>query len=365
MDSVRESMRPVPHFLQPALTWLTGMPLAGQKPLFRKKPWHFAASALGQLLAGAVGSELAIESQWWIILPATLTLTVGGARLAFVTVSHQAIHGAFSRDRRINRAVADVVGVILLLPGHDAFRKLHVAGHHRHLAGAGDPDNTLVLEVFRPGTPKPKLWRRLWLSIAAPAYHAKYFTDRIRSVFIGGGKRRRLFAALSLAGYAALPVLDATLLVSWHLPVIVGYQAVALIQLVGLHLWGQGSEANPRGYADITIDRFAGTAAPGPDASTTRWAGWVARMLFCYLPLRVAVFAGEIAAVHALHHAAPCDRDWPNAIFERRRKLDAFGCKNRRAYWGYFRAADAVFESIAALQPDATSMRDRSRLVVM
>lgn len=365
MDAIRESMKPVPRFLQPALTWLTGMPLAGQKPLFRKKPWHFAAAAFGQLLLGAAGSYLAIESRWWIILPATLTLTVGGARMAFVTVAHQAIHGAFFRNRRLNRAVADTVGILLLLPGYDEFRRLHVAGHHRHLADKeGDPDAKLVLSIFKPGEPKSTLWRTLWITLVSPSFHLTYSSDRVRSVLQGGGRWRRLFASMAIAGYLVTPALDPMLLVAWHGPVFILFQAVALIQLIGLHLWGQGSDSNPRAYVAITLDRFAGTAAPPPGASTIRWAGWAARMLLLYLPLRTAVFSGEIAAVHALHHAAPCDRDWPNAIYERHRKLHGLGSENRRSYWGYRRAADAVFEHIAGLQPDDVD-EDRRRLVVM
>ena len=259
-------MRRVPRALQPTLTWLTGMPLNGQQPLFEKKPWHFVAATIGQLVGGAISSYAAIESGSWALLalPVTLIVTVGGIRMAFVTVSHQAIHGAFSRSRRVNRAVADTVGVTLLLPGHDEFHRIHAAGHHGHLAGPGDPDDELVLSIFEPGTPKHQLWRRLFSTVVSPAYHCRYFHARVKSLFAGPGVKRRVFAILSLATYVAVPIVDPVMLVVWHFPVIVVYQAVAIVQLIGLHRWGAGGEANPRAYAEITLDRFAGTPAPGP-----------------------------------------------------------------------------------------------------
>lgn len=364
MDQIRESMRPLPGMLQPFLTWLTGMPLHDQQSLFQKRSWHFAVAAAGQLVGGAIGSYFAIRSGWWVLLPVTLIITIGGARMSFVTCSHQAIHGAFSRSRRVNRAVADVVGVWLLLPGHDAFHRLHAAGHHRHLAGDGDPDAELVLSIFKPGTPKPQLWRQLWKTLLSPSFHRQYLRDRVGSLFTGPGKWRRVCASLSLAAYIVAPAVDLAVLAIWHLPVIFAYQAVALVQLVGLHRWGRPGQANPRAYAEITLDRYAGTRAPGRGASVSRWAGWVAKMLLSYLPLRVAVFAGEIAAVHALHHALPCDRDWPNAIYRRREKLTALGCGDRRAYWGYVEAADAVFDDISRL-PTRPLGEDRSPLITM
>jgi fatty acid desaturase len=81
------------------------------------------------------------------------------------TVVHDALHGSFARDRRLNDALG-AAGLLLFAPHASLgfFRWAHMQ-HHRHTNGAGDPDRW----AHEGGLTLPLRWATIDLAYAAHA----------------------------------------------------------------------------------------------------------------------------------------------------------------------------------------------------
>src|SRR5262245_3936345 len=95
MTDVRETMAALPKAVQPALTWITGKPLPGQRPLVGSNSLSQTLSALVSLFGGAawgfwVVSHLPVWA-WAALIPGWL-LVSGAARKIQVTLVHQCSH---------------------------------------------------------------------------------------------------------------------------------------------------------------------------------------------------------------------------------------------------------------------------------
>ena len=110
------------------------------------------------------------------------------------------------------------------------------------------------------------------------------------------------------------------------------------------HVWMTSSapDNNARAYAQLSHGRFCGERVPGSEsapASTWDWLAWWGRTICVHIPTRVAVLVGDLPA-HDWHHLAAVlghsPRNWPTAIYERQRAIDAGDCAgmDKRELWG-------------------------------
>jgi len=157
----RESMRVLPGFLQPFLTWLTGMPLRDQRPRLRWTPVARALAAVVMTVAG-VGLGLAALSGPWSLLPLVVVswlLTINGMRDLYAVIEHYCIHHTFARRRAANRWVGELISTVLVAAPFDAFRKDHLT-HHVTTRTDDDPDVIFLRGTgFRPGMSRDEFLR--------------------------------------------------------------------------------------------------------------------------------------------------------------------------------------------------------------
>ena len=108
---VREGMRRLPRWTQPALTLLTGKPHWGQKTLWRPNGVGHVVTTLAGLFGGAIGAAwlFSVGPIAWIgIIPCWL-LVVGSARKIQVTLAHQSVTRACPPPVRIGTNSASVL----------------------------------------------------------------------------------------------------------------------------------------------------------------------------------------------------------------------------------------------------------------
>jgi len=110
-------------------------------------------------LIGALGAAIAIGvSGWWLLL-----LPQGILIVFLFTALHETVHQTAFASPGLNRWVARVNGLLLVLPS-EAFRTFHFA-HHRH---THDPQRDPEL-----ATPKPEKWvAYIWMLTGLPLWHS-------------------------------------------------------------------------------------------------------------------------------------------------------------------------------------------------
>ncbi len=177
----------------------------------------------------ALGAAIALGVPgWWLLLP------VQGVALVFLfTLEHEATHKTPFSSARLNEAVGQVCGFLLLLP-FQWFRLFHLA-HHRWTNIEGkDPE----LDGGKPETPRAWVlhvsglpyWvgqARLILRLARGSERARYLPD-------GALLRLQREARAMLAGYALVAVslaVSPLLFWVWLLPVLLGQPALRLYLL--------------------------------------------------------------------------------------------------------------------------------------
>jgi fatty acid desaturase len=184
------------------------------------------------LLATGVILNLAVGSSW--IVPATV---LHGAILVFLFAPlHEAIHRTAFRSRRLNDAVARLIGLILVLPP-DYFRFFHFAHHRYTQDAANDPE----LATPKPATPRQWLlyvsgWHYWRAQIVGILMHA---LGRAPESFLAAPRtatRVMAEARLVLAVYVLIAVVALTAgswapLTYWILPTLAGQPFLRLYLL--------------------------------------------------------------------------------------------------------------------------------------
>lgn len=163
-QTVREQLRmltvslptPLDMWLQAILTWMTGKPYRGQKPLFHQTPLTQFVTALFSLFDSvAVSWAIVAHSSpiYWLFLPISWLFTVGGARKMQVCIYHQAVHYNVSGNKIADRILGELISTILLIQDFESYRRDHMEDHHgKNFGTPKDPDVEFLLELgFRPG----------------------------------------------------------------------------------------------------------------------------------------------------------------------------------------------------------------------
>ena len=319
----RLSMASLPDLLQPLLTWLTGMPLPDQQPLFLWNPW---TRLLAGLLTTAFGVALLATAStlggplWMLLLPGLL-LASGGLRALYLEDAHNAVHHAFTGNRTVDRLLTEILTIITLTGGYSVFRRDHVKRHHGHNGTLLDPDYAALLSWgFHPRRPLPALRRQARWAALDPRLHAKYLLARLHQNFFDGPIYRRALAVAWNGGMLAAVSMTGTWQVwtiAWLLPLTWGFQTSSALQMLGgEHRWGTDLPPGRERLIAMSFGRFLGDTYPA-DGWTAK-AGWWSRLLLLHWPARVFVLVGnDIGPAHDVHHRKP-KFDWPNAAYARR-----------------------------------------------
>ena len=314
----RATMAALPKLLQPFLTWLTGVPLDDEQPLFRWRPATRLASALAVLAAGVGLGLLAVSRGGWMLaaLPLAWLLTTHAMRYLNIVVMHFSSHLSFARTEAGNRRVGDAISLLLGLTPWALYRRDHAINHHsKRLATPEDPDvQALAALGFGPGRSRAGSWRLLWRTLGSPMFYLRRVAARLRLNLCTGPWWRRALFVVTQAGLWGAPLAlghGLAWAVAWGVPLLVLYHASDLLQLLSEHLWLRG-----RGhYLQLTEGRFLGDPWPASGSLTAR-ARWWLRLLAVHLPVRLFVLVGDLPQ-HDLHHRKPRG-EWANATFTRR-----------------------------------------------
>jgi fatty acid desaturase len=144
------------YLLQALLTWLTGKPYSGQKPLLTSSKEYELVTAIASLFGGVTVSASILHSSPLLfpLLLISWIVTVGGARKTLTCIIHRCVHYQFWGDKR-DRLLAEILSTLILVQGFDGYRHDHVKCHHhvdKFATFAGDPDAKFMLALrFHPG----------------------------------------------------------------------------------------------------------------------------------------------------------------------------------------------------------------------
>lgn len=336
----RETMRGLPRVLQPFLTWVTGVPLAGSRPRVLWRPTLALVAGVVQTAAGVAAGALALTLPWYLMVPVLLITwpaTAGGMRRLDVVVVHQTLHQMFTRSKRGNRVVSEIVTTLLWRPPYDENRKEHLL-HHAYPCSLRDGD-TLYLQSTgaRPGMTKQEFRRYLLGAVFSPKHHWGFFSSRMKANFFS---RQPIYRMAMAWTYLAVTVATLALtgwwvqwLVLWVVPVTFFFQNQTLLYTLSEHRWWlfDNAERLTKAQRDqLTFGRFCGE--PAPAGGVLAWAGWWLRMVVLYAPYRMAILVGDTVQ-HDLHHVRPkCD--WANSSWVRNGDLETSEADRYFEAWG-------------------------------
>lgn len=330
----RETMCGLPRVVQPFLTWVTGVPLAGSQPRVHWRPTLAAVTGVGQTAAGIMIGAVGLTLPWYFMVPLLLIswpTTAGGMRRLDVVVVHQTLHRMFTQSTMGNRVVSELITTLLWRPPYDENRKEHLL-HHAYPCSLKDGD-TLYLQStgVRPDMTKQEFQVYLLNAVLSPKHHWSFFSSRVKANFSACLPVYRL--AMSLV-FLAVTVMFLALtgfwvqwLVLWFVPVTFFFQNQTLLYTLSEHRWWlfDNAERLTKAQRDrLTFGRFCGAPVPSTAGMSMigkagTWSGWWLRMLLVYSPYRMFVLVGDTVQ-HDLHHVRPkCD--WANSSYVRNEHL--------------------------------------------
>ncbi|MFC4029968.1 fatty acid desaturase [Streptomyces polygonati] len=348
------------------LTFLTGKPHTGQRPLHLSPTAHLLNALASMALGLAVsGLGLALGGGWLTLLLPGWAMTLHGMRNLRMMVFHQCAHRNMWARPRLDRMVGTAVCGLLMIQHFTEYSSEHVSDHHAlHHMTLRDPtvQAFLVSLDLRPGMTRRQMWRRVTGKLVSPVFHLRFLRSRAQSWYGSASAAERAVAGLALAvvAGAAWWLHDWTfLLVAWVLPLTVFYQISNTLRLCVKHTFPAPDAPDRRGkayFAGLTNAIFLGEPAPARGlrgtAFLTAWTRWWTRMLVVHFPARYLVLTGDTVC-HDFHHRRPMSRRWADYIFERAAD-DRSGHRGWPAYrevWGLGPAISSVFDSLSAADP--------------
>jgi fatty acid desaturase len=347
MMQPRETMRGLPRAVQPFLTWVTGVPLAGSRPRVRWRPVLAGAAGAAQVAVGVAAGVAALRSPWYAMVPLLLIswpTTAGGMRRLDVVVVHQTLHRMFTRSPGGNRVVSEVVTTLLWRRPYEPNRKEHLL-HHAFPCSLRDEDTLYLRDTgARPGMTKREFRRYLLRAVTSPKHHWGFLSSRLRANFLARPPAYRLAMALAfLAGtgvFLALTGWWVYWLVLWCVPVTVFFQAQTFLYTLSEHRWwvfGNAERLTRAQRDQLTFGRFCGAPVPtrqdgGGARHLLAWAAWWLRMLLVYAPYRMCILVGDTVQ-HDLHHVRP-SCDWANSSWVRNTDLATADSGRYFEAWG-------------------------------
>ncbi|MGE5828217.1 MAG: stearoyl-CoA 9-desaturase [Micromonosporaceae bacterium] len=368
-ESMRDSMRRLPAFVQLPLTYLTGKPFTDQRGL-RLTPTSHLVGALGSIAVGLICSATAYHAIGATSLLVALfvpgwMLTLHGLRNLRMMVYHQCAHRNMWANTRADRMVGNIVAGLLLVQNLEQYSREHIGEHHAlHHMSLRDPtvQAMLVGLGLRPGMTRAQMWRRVICQLLSPTFHARFAWGRLRS-HVYNMSLPRLLATVASYGCAIAIVTWADLwmfaALAWVFPLTIPFQISNVLRLCVKHVFPDADTTVRRGtryFGSLTNAIFLGDRAPERSLPPVRrmvaWVGWTWRLIFVHGMVRYLVLTGDTVC-HDYHHRHPMSRDWPNYIFARQRDVDTGhpGWPPYREVWGLVPAINVVFDSLSRADP--------------
>ncbi|WP_170930304.1 fatty acid desaturase [Pseudomonas sp. B35(2017)] len=365
---IRNSMRPLPGFMQPFLSWLTAKPLPEDLDRVRPlKPMHHIIVSAGLIGIGAslAGAGYLQGSVWlWLL---GFVLATGGIKQMQVMICHNCAHDMVFKDRERNLRVGRIISGVLMLKPFDVYKHEHTL-HHSSRALLTDDDDTLsyLQEVvkLKPSDSISTMWTKLVTTALSPLAILRSFWGRVKATAVADNRR---VAQWTLMFWVALALLSAALghfdlfVMAWVVPVFAGYHISTTFRLAAEHTWPSVDVLERRGIdfiCESTTGVFIGEELRLPqDAGFIRRqaliALWLVKMLCFHLFVRLFVMVGDTPC-HDFHHRRPRSADWPNYITARERDM-LEGSKpfptNYSENWGYINAVTANFRNFQRALP--------------
>jgi hypothetical protein len=327
------------YLMQFYFTWLTGVPYGGKLLLLPSNSFTELAFGVADLAIGTIGSYVALTAgpAFWVFIPFFWLFTVGGARHLVVEIAHWLTHGTMFKEldtligqahrEQLNSILGRAITIFLLAQDFPSYKLEHVGledvrakgqkpkpNHHNgsDLATLSDADWCFINSLgFRPDQPEQNwhLLRKLWVS---PKFHLRFLASRLEANLFTAPLGYRLIAwcwLLLVLGVVTLTQTYLVFTVCWILPLVVGYQAAALTQLVSLHNWGYETKATDPlrvMFESKTSNRSLDVIPPDVIFADDplAWSGYWVGLFTVKFALRKTVFVGSLV-VHAEHHLHP------------------------------------------------------------
>lgn len=340
----RETMRRLPRVLQPFLTWVTGVPLAGTAPRVRWRPGLAATAGVAQVAFGIAAGAYGLRAGgvYLVLVVLCWPVIAGGMRRLDVVVVHQTLHNMFAASGRGNRVVSEVISTLLWRPPYDGNREDHLV-HHAYPCSLRDSDTNYLLSTgARPGMTRSECRRFLLGAVFSPKHHWRFFRGRVRANFFARPPAYRLAMALvylaATVVFLAVSGLWLDWLLLWFVPVTFFFHNQTFLYTLSEHRWwlfGNAERLTKEQRDRLTFGRFCGVPMP-ERVGGVRYAlavtAWWARMVLLYAPYRLCILVGDTVQ-HDLHHIRPkCD--WANSSWERNEELAGGRADRYYEAWG-------------------------------
>lgn len=365
---IRNSMRALPGFMQPFLSWLTAKPLPEDLNQVRTlKPIHHILVSTGLIAFGVwlAGSGYLHESiALWLL---GFVLATGGIKQMQVMICHNCAHDMVFEQRETNLIVGRIISGALMLKPFDTYKQEH-ALHHSSKTLLTDDDDTLSylqgVVGLKPSDSVATMWTKLVSTALSPLAILRSFWGRLKATATASNRR---IAALTLIFWASIALLAVALghfdlfFMAWVVPVFAGYHISTTFRLAAEHTWPSVDVLERRGIdfiCESTTGVFIGEELRIPEGAgaARRFAHiclWLIKMLGFHLFVRVFVMVGDTPC-HDFHHRRPRSKDWPNYITARERDRIE-GSKpfptNYADYWGYINAVTTNFRNFQQALP--------------
>ena len=365
---IRNSMRALPGFMQPFLSWLTAKPLPEDLDNVRPlKPFHHIVVSAGLIAGGAllagIGYSQASIALWLL----GFVLATGGVKQMQVMICHNCAHEMVFESRATNMTVGRIISGVLMLKPFDTYKSEH-ALHHSSKTLLTDDDDTLSylqsVVGLKPSDSTTTMWAKLVWTALSPLAVLRSCWGRLIGTATA---ENRQVAILTLVFWAGLALLSAAsghfdlFIVAWVIPVFAGYHISTTFRLAAEHTWPSVDVLERRGIdfiCESTTGVFIGEELRIPEGMGTarRFAHisvWLIKMLTFHLIVRVFVMVGDTPC-HDFHHRRPRSKDWPNYITARERDRIE-GSKpfptNYAENWGYINSVTTNFRNFQRALP--------------
>lgn len=270
-------------------------------------------------------------------------------------IVHQCSHNRMLPSRRLSRLLAEALGVLVLAPPVDVYRRSHLGYHHKRelIASLGDEDVHFIQWLgFYPGMSADEAWQNFRRALTSPGVHCRLLGRRMRENFLQGHPLRRAATWLWWTMVAAATVASGraeVVTLGYLVPITVLYQIGMITYVVSEHMhFGHPAGDKSRDWhALMSHARFVGVPLPPAGLPILSRIKAYARFGFGMvgaLAVRVMVLPGELAT-HSAHHWQ-ASADWTCAPYAYR-DLKAKTPQRAREFWGLRNALQAVFEGMS------------------
>jgi len=355
----RITMARLPGFMQPFLTWMTGMPLPDEEPLIFWTPNKLIILTLLKISIGIAIGVVGLSKPLWLAIPIILVswmMVTGGMRMFYVVIEHSCTHNNCGSTPLINRIIGETISILLWTTTYDGFQKGHQV-HHNSTRKAEDPDaQFLVTTGFVPDLSAQDFWRLFFAKLVSPLFHFRYLVERMKSNLYSGKVRGllSLIFTLLLLTFVSMSDIWWEWIILWLVPSTVLFQMSSLVNYISEHRWPESESDYQLTRSQLSYGRFCGERVPSEQpwsfSCLKQWVVWWLRLILVHVPYRTAVLVGDLPQ-HDLHHRR-AGSDWSNAAYVRR---DDIHRKSNGEYWEYTNEwgtmADHLSASISQWNP--------------